>query len=282
MIKSILKDISVILPNNWLAILYFILRHRYIPNFRRPVSFSEKLGYIKLYNRNPLRRVVVDRIKVRDYVKSKSDKCKLINLLWSGDQLSKGVWNMLPEKFVAKANHGSGMVRVFDKQVDSFNDLSELILKWMNTDYSRLGREWWYKGLNRYVLIEDFIGAGEEPPPDFKFFCFGGKVQFIQVDQDRFSGHFRNLYDRNWNEIDALLVRPRGCPISKPPSFDLASEVAEQLSKDFDFIRVDLYLVGDNIYFGELTNAPGNGFEKYKPRKMDFELGRFLPSRPDR
>lgn len=37
---------------------------------------------------------------------------------------------------------------------------------------------------------------------------------------------------------------------------------------------MDLYILDDVIYFGEMTNTPGNGFESFYPRSFDFELGK--------
>lgn len=282
MIKKFLRYLSRYLPDACLAYLYFIWRHRYIPNFRNPESFSEKLGYIKLYNNLHLRKVVVDRLEVRDYVESCSVGCSLVNLHWVGQRLTESMWNDLPQKFVIKANHGSGMVLVVDKSTQSYREIEPVTRVWMDTDYSDVGREWWYKNLKRYLLIEEYLEFGSETPPDFKFFCFSGKIGFIQVDQNRFSGHYRNLYTPEWEEINIKLVRPRGDPIPKPLNFQLARLAAEELSRDFDFIRVDLYLLSDHVYFGELTNAPGNGFEKYSSKKFDFYLGSLMPKHPNR
>ena len=103
-----------------------------------------------------------------------------------------------------------------------------------------------------------------------------GKIELVQVDLDRFSGHTRNLYDKNFNRIDGELLYPQGYDIEKPNMYNHALNIAVKLSQEFDFIRVDLYLLDNKIYFGELTNIPGNGTEKFKPKKLDFELGKKL------
>lgn len=83
---------------------------------------------------------------------------------------------------------------------------------------------------------------------------------------------------RDFVKLDATLAYPDTEAIPKPVAYDKALIIAEQLSVDFDFIRVDLYLVGSDVYFGELTNTPANGFEKFTPTSLDFELGSKLPA----
>ena len=64
-----------------------------------------------------------------------------------------------------------------------------------------------------------------------------------------------------------MLIRAR--PIS-----DKMIAIASRLSSDFDFIRVDLYDLGDRVVFGEITCYPQNGRGKFKPPSWDVEFGR--------
>jgi hypothetical protein len=282
MIKGVLKalkQVSLVLPDYWLAYLYFVVRHRYLPNFKRPRSLSEKIGYVKLFNNNPLRRKISDRLWVRGYVAEKADDCKLINLIWTGDDFSEAVWNALPDEFVIKANHGAGMVKVVDKKRTSFQEIKHLAEAWLSRGYATLGREWFYKDLHRYLLVEEKLLVDGAVPPDFKFFCLSGNVELVQIDADRFSDHRRSLYSPKFDILDASLRYPKSeYPVRKPVLFAQAKKIAERLASDFDLVRVDLYVLDEGVYFGELTNAPGNGFERLAPRSLDFELGGKLPT----
>lgn len=275
---NILKKISLILSDKQIAFLRFILKHKYIPRLTKPRSLSEKIQYIKLYNRNPVRKLIVDRLKVRSYVSEKSSSCKLVNILWSGTSFTKAAWETLPRKCVIKANHGSGMTMIIDKNLVSVEDVINKTEEWMKLDYSRIGREWVYKGIDRYLLVEEMLTFGDDVPPDYKFFVFNQKVELVQVDLDRFSNHSRNLYSRNFDKLDATLSYSGTEGIAKPKAFEKAIRIAEELSVDFDFIRVDLYLIDDEVYFGELTNTPENGFGRISPKELDFELGEKLPA----
>lgn len=273
-----MKKLSLLINDKWLACIMFMIRHRYFPNFSKPRSLNEKINYIKLFNRNPLRKEIVDRLKVRDYVKKKSADVKLPNLLWKGVDFNQNVWEKLPNKFVIKANHGSKMTLVVDKNRKNFDSCNIEVQSWLDKDYSKIGREWMYKGLDKYLIVEEMLSVDGEVPPDFKFFVLSGRVEIVQVDLARFSSQRRNLYTREFKKMDATLFYDDTTDIDKPSCYEIGLQIAEELAVDLDFIRVDLYLLNDDVYFGELTNTPGNGFERFKPKSLDFELGAKLPS----
>lgn len=280
---NVFKKLSLILSDYQLAILMFIFKHRYFPNFKNPRSLSEKINYIKLYNRNPLRKTVVDRLKVRDYVIKKAPELSLPNILWHGHHFDEKTWISLPDKFAIKANHGSKMTKIVNKKQDYWYDVKSITEQWLLKDYSKLGREWIYADLEKYLIVEELLTFKNEVPPDFKFFVFQGKVELIQVDLDRFKKHRRNLFTPAFEKMNALLAYPDSeVSVPKPKLLDKAIGFSEAIGKDFDFIRVDLYLLKEKIVFGELTNTPENGFAKFTPRSLDFELGEKLPLKIDR
>lgn len=108
---------------------------------------------------------------------------------------------------------------------------------------------------------------------DYKFFCFDGKPYCVQVDTGRFDGHKQNFYDMNWQSLSVHCTYPEGYGIAKPVNFEEMKQLAEQLSSDFPFVRVDLYNVGGRVYFGELTFYPSSGYGKFHPDSFDYELG---------
>ncbi len=272
-----LKNLSLLLPTKLLYFLYFIYRHKHIPRFRWPRSLSEKINNIKLYNKTPLREKIVDRKWVRNYVANLSNSVKFPALLYSGVVIDPSTFDRLPSRFFMKANHGSGMAMLVDKKKHTYEKIHNTINLWMSKSYANYGREWFYEKLDKYILIEELLEDDGTSPPDFKFFCTSGKVVFIQVDLDRFTNHTRNLYWPDFTRISGTLLYPTGYDFEKPILWDEAIKIAEQLSVDLDFVRVDLYLHNDSIYFGELTNSPGNGFEPFQPREFDFKLGAMFP-----
>jgi len=262
--------------DNILSVLIFIYRQKRIPNIFSPKSLTEKILKIKLSRNSKtsnLRKIISDRLGVRDYLKMKSQESILIDLLWKGSELEIETWLLLPQKFVIKATHGSKMVRIVDKNIDSFEEINSLSKGWLDIDYYKKGREWVYKDTERLLIIEKFIEFSGDVPPDYKFFCMNGVVSFVQVDLDRFNGHSRSIYDKNFKLLDVAYQFSKGYEIDKPVLFNNAKVIAEKLSEDFDFIRVDLYILDDQIYFGELTNFPGNCLESFTPHSFDIQMG---------
>ena len=275
-LKLIILRLLLVIPDSLFNRILFFIKLKYIPHFKNPRSFNEKINHIKLYSNYYLREIVADRLKVRDYVVNKKTECQLIDLLWIGKDFTKDVYDSLPRKFVIKANHGSGMVKIVDKEQITFEKLSSEIENWLKFDYGKLTRQWVYQNLEKKFIVEKFIEYKDGDLPDYKFFCFNGKVELIQVDLDRFHGHKRNLYDRDFNLLNVRLLYENGERIKQPALLFKAIEISEKLSEEFDFIRVDLYILDDKVYFGEMTNTPENGMGRFIPKEFDFKLGEKL------
>ncbi len=248
-------------------------------NLAKPETFSEKINWLKLYDRTKLRKRVADRMEVRQFVKERIGAEYLIPLVGAYDKITSNIWEQLPDQFVLKANHGSGMIRIVkDKKKENLQTIVELTEEWKRTDYSTFGREWVYRELPRTIIVEELLLTGEgDVPEDFKFFCYHGRVEFIQVDFDRYTDQKRNFYDRSFNKVDMRLLHDNyQGDVDKPEKLNKAVEIAEKLSSDFNFIRVDLYLMKQRVYFGEMTNFPGNGFEPFIPDHYDLLFGSLL------
>ncbi|SMO66776.1 ATP-grasp fold amidoligase family protein [Fodinibius sediminis] len=267
------------LSDRWYAKVRYWLELNEWPDLEEPEKFTEKIQFIKLYERTPLRRQVADRTKVRNYVAEKVGTDHLIPLMDTFGTLTQKTWDSLPAAFVLKANHGCGMLRiVFDKEEEPYREAYLQTERWKKTDYFKIGREWVYRDLPRTLLAEKLLlNDAKDIPRDYKFFCFEGQVKLIQVDYDRFGNQKRNLFDRHFNRIEGqLLYPPYTGHVRQPNNLEKAISIAETLSADFNFIRVDLYLLDDGVYFGEMTNYPGNGFVPFHPADLERTLGSWI------
>src|SRR5690606_7204354 len=121
-----------------------------------------------------------------------------------------------------------------------------------------MSRESQYKGKPR-IVIENLLDSNIT---DYKFFCFNGKVEFVELIYDRTFEQKKIFYDLNWNKLPFTtgggghVVDEK---LEKPSNFLKMVEVANNLAKDFSFVRVDLYSHNNFIYFGELTFYPSGG-----------------------
>jgi len=268
-----------ILSDKAYARVRYKLERGIFPNLKNPERLTEKIQLLKLFDRNPLRQRVADRMEMRDYVSGKSTSDHMVPVLGVYDTFEKKDWSRLPNQFVLKANHGCGFVKIIrDKPSEKFEKIKQLTEYWQRQDYSRLGREWVYKDLPRSIIAEELLLSDSgDIPRDFKFTCIHGKAEFVQVDVGRFDDQRRNLYDRDFNLLDVKLLYPQfEGELEKPGLWDEAVQLSEILAEEFDFIRVDLYLVDGKIYVGELTNFPGSGFIGFDPDEFDKKMGKKL------
>lgn len=248
-------------------------------NYDNPQRFSEKLQWYKVNYRNPIMHECVDKYKVRDFIKSKGLESTLVKLYARYNSIEEVEWDKLPESFVIKTTNGGGGLNVVvchDKNTLDINELNEkLQCKAKKSRYG--GREWAYYGLEPGIIVEELLVNSENPAAgvnDYKIFCYNGHAKYIIVDTDRYIGHKRNFYDREWNNLHVLSDCP-ACDreIEKPSNLDEMLSVAEKLSEGFPYVRVDLYNNDGKIYFGELTFYPWSGYVQYSPDEWDFKFG---------
>ena len=261
------------------ARIRYRLIHGLYPDIENPTRLSEKIQFIKLYERTEQRQRVADRIRVREFVKERAGGNSLIPQMKVFHSLDENIWNKLPDQFVLKASHGSGFIRIIrNKDEESVLDVIREVNCWLATDYYSLGREWVYKGMDRYLIAEELLlDDNGKIPSDYKFYCFAGEVALIQVDLNRFEGQQRFLFDPAFEPLDARLYYPPGDRMpKKPDALEEAVQLAEILSEPFNFIRVDLFILNGKVWFGEMTNYPANGFQRFEPESVELELGRKL------
>lgn len=258
--------------------LKFFLVHKYFPNIRKPRSYSEKLSWRKFFQKDLRFIQLSDKYKVRAYVKERIGGKFLSEIYWVSNDYQLPSIIDLPRKFVVKANFGSGpeFIRFVDANNFTKNDFKKLFDELLNKEFGKYTNEWWYSKIPKKVILEEFLtDDGDNPPWDYKLFVFHGKVQFIQVDYDRFINHTRTFYDKYWKVQPFELLYPRGPLSQRPSELDKMIEIAEELGKDFDFVRIDLYflLSKKRIVFSEMTFCPEAGWGKFKPRKFDWIIG---------
>ncbi len=266
-------------PSDFLAV-----RRQYASLFSRPPkllcpkTFNEKLQREKLFRRRSRQTIFADKIAVRDYVKQKVGSHVLPKLYWTGTDLRTAPHGILPKKFVIKTNQGSGFnLIVRDAASLDWEAAHKQTQQWLRQDYSVHFAEWQYRWIKPRVLIEEFLeGPDGGVPLDYKFFCFRGRAEMVQIDFDRFTNHMRAFYDRNFQLLPFGLQYPRQARIApKPDCFEKMLQLAESLAGPEPFLRVDLYDIGRPI-FGELTLTPEAGLGRFDPPEYDVILGELM------
>lgn len=246
--------------------------------FLFPKTFNELIQYKKIFRRDTLITLTSDKLKVRHYVKEKIGERFLVPLREVAEHPRQIDFDRLPDAFVIKANHGSEFnCFISEKNAVDRIELNETIAAWLKTDFSSHHEEWAYRDIERRVLVEEMLLQKGEIPDDYKFFVFNGRVRMIQLDQSRHKRHCQNLYDEKWRQLAVEYVSPRSAEPRQPPAqLHEMMRVAEALGRDFEFARIDLYLVRGEIFFGEVTHYPNAGLVPFKPREFDRVLGDVL------
>ena len=260
---------------------YTFLRCRWVPellHLRNPKTWNEKIRYIGLNIDRliPDAHLYADKLRVRDYVAEAVGDHHLVPLLGSWSRAEEIDWSGLPERFVLKANHGSG----FNTIVRDRSDLdvawaTDQLNSWLETDYTlRGGGETHYRRIPPRLLAEELLAPDAADLPDYKFFCFDGRPEFACVTFGRHSDPRLLYMDMNWNLTHFKSHSPRpDRPVERPAAFDQMVSVAETLAAPFFFVTVDLYEVEGSVFFSELTFIPGGGTYFISPRVWNRKLG---------
>lgn len=252
------------------------------PALKKPVTFNEKLQWLKLYYRKSEYTIMADKYRVRDYISEKIGEQYLIPLLGVWDHPDEIDFDALPDKFVLKCNHNSGLGMCIckDKSALNLKKVKAELNRGLKQDYYLTGREWPYKDVPRKIIAEQYMKSEAGGLTDYKIHCFNGEPKLILVCKDRFleTGLTEDFFSSDWEHLD--IRRPKhpnaSAPIKKPEELDEMLRLAAILSKDIPFLRVDFYIVDHKIYFSELTFYPASGFDKFVPEIWDNILGDWL------
>jgi hypothetical protein len=277
-----IRSVAALLPPTGFQWLRHLLWHGTPLPVARPRTLTHHL-YLKMArDRNPLLTVTSDKLAVRDYVTERIGPGHLADLYAVLDAPEGLLEADLPARYVVKATHGSGMTALVTADSPAERGaIVERARKWLATRYWRKNGEWGYRGVQPRLIVEEFLDdGGGRVPPDWKWLCFGGRTALVQVDFDRFTGHTRNFYDPDGWPVRLQMYYPQGPDIPLPTVFPRMRRIAERLADGFDFVRVDLYVLGERIVVGELTHYPTGGNKSFDPPEWDARLGALWPRNP--
>lgn len=250
-----------------------------------PRCYTEKIQWLKLYNREPIYSKMVDKYEVKKIVGEIIGESYIIPTISVYDSFDDIDFNVLPRQFVIKCTHDSGgLVVCKDKNSIDIKKAKEKIERCLLTNYYKLSREWAYLNVRPRIIIEKYIQEIDGDLLDYKVHCFGGIPKFIQVIGERdllkHTGK-QQFYDFNWEILGWTFADyPEFThEIHKPEKLMELFEVCKKLSNNIPYVRLDFYYIGDVWKFGEMTFYPGGGFYKYQStwnKQRDIELGSYI------
>lgn len=252
-------------------------------NLKNPVTYNEKLQWLKLNDRKPEYSDMVDKYEVRKIIEKTVGGEYLIPCYGVYNSFDEIDFDKLPEQFVLKCTHDSGSVVICkDKNSFDMDAARKSINTAMNRDYYSTYREWPYKYVKPRIIAEKFmVDESGDDLKDYKVMCFNGRAEVIEVHENRFTEgkeHTQTFYDRNWKKLPIVqeglmyVQEDRTAPALLPKILELS----EKLSKDMYHARIDWYIINDKIYFGEITFYDGSGFETFPNREDNVFLGNLI------
>ncbi len=248
-----------------------------------PKTFSEKIQWLKLYNRNPKYKQMVDKIAVKDFVSGIIGEEYIIPTLAVYEKVEDIDITLLPDRFVLKCSHDSGGIVICrDKAMFDRHAAFKKLRHAMARDYYKWCREYPYKDVPHRILAEQYIGNGNSDLWDYKLMCYNGKCRQILVCTGRDSGNLCfDFFDLKWNHLPFINDNRYGnanYSIPIPQNLETMILLADKLSKAVNtpFCRIDLYNTQGKIYFGEITFSPIGGFGQFAPPEWDCILGNMI------
>lgn len=260
--KRVFVKMAEWLPDDvYLKLVYYAKFHRRL-NLKCPVTYTEKLNWLKLHDRKMKYHEIVDKYEAKNYVAQILGDRYIIPTYGVWERFEDIDFSTLPQKFAIKTTHDScHYALVHNKNEMNINDIRKTIEDGLKKNHYYMCREWPYKDLRPRIIAEELIS--DNPPDDYKFFMFHGKMDSVMVCTERATGHpkFR-FYDQDWNRLYYQKTdREPATDVKMPANFLEMIKVAETLSTGFVHVRVDLYNVNEHVYFGELTLYDNGGFD---------------------
>ena len=274
---KLMERLSFLPDKLYLRIYYFASTGK-ILHLKNPVLFSEKEQWLKLYDRHPEYRELVDKITVTKHIDEVLGEGYCFPMLGKWKRFDDIDFDTLPDRFVLKCNHDSASTRVIsDKNALTEDDIDALrkhFKKCMGRDYYCMGREYTCKGIDRYIIAQKYMADSNGEINDYKFLCFNGEPRLMFVATDRSTDVKFDFFDMDFNRLDIVNIHPNSeKEIKKPEHFDEMKQIAAKLSKGIKFVRIDLYEINGKIYFGEYTFFHGGGFCLFYPLEWERKLG---------
>lgn len=266
----------------YLNVRYFNAFHKNI-NWKTPRGFNEKIQWLKLNDHNPDYHIWVDKEMAKEYVGKKIGEEYIVPTIGIYENVELIPFDELPDKYVIKCTHDSGSTRIVERKNAGYQGMEEIkkdIDKKLKTDFYILGREWAYKGVKPRIIIEELLENSDgHEIIDYKFMCFNGKVKcsFVCTNRRDSTGLKVTFFDLDWKVMPFERHYHKSKElIKKPNSYALMVNLAEKISENIPFARIDFYEVNGQPYFGEITLYPGCGFEEFNPPEWDEKLGDWL------
>ena len=243
--------------------IFHALRTRSIPNPVIPRTFSDKVLWRKIFDRNPIFISMTDKLEARNLAKNLCPDILLPEIVWEGEGGVDFPFDTIELPVVVKVNNGSGWNFFLSERSEEANRNLAQFFRTIHArgSYGREKGEWAYQPIKRRFYAErELVDENGLPPDDYKLYISNGELLQMHVSHDRWGNKALVNFDPDMQPIS---VDEKGWRRDYvPKDWHLINNVltlSRTLSMDLDFVRIDLYVFEGQIYFGEFTLYPGSG-----------------------
>lgn len=252
-------------------------------NLDAPVTFNEKVQWVKIYDRNPLKTKLADKYLAKEWVAEKIGEEYVVPLLGVWDQFDDIDFSKLPDQFVLKLNNASGSnIIVTDKSQLDIKAARAKFDEWIQINFAYYCLDIHYRDIPPKIIAEKYICQRNKDLYDYKFMCFDGEVKYFWVDTGRFTNHRRYIFDVKGKLTNYRWGYSNDGDVPRLPSnLEDMVKIAARLSEGFCHVRVDLFNVEGKIYFSEMTFTTEGGYGHVQ-EELNRELGSYMKLPIDR
>lgn len=247
-------------------------------NLKKPITFNEKIQWLKIYDYSQEKARMLDKLDVRDIISDIIGKNYLLPLLGIYSSFNDIDFAALPQQYVIKATHGTGFnyfVRAenlyFDRAV-----VNRRCDEWLNTNYTYYnGLDMNYRNIKPRILIEPLVD-GMIRHANYKVLCFYGEPMFIIVDtdKDKYGRRTRDVFDIEWRHQNLEIKYPKASitPVM-PTRLSEMLNLTRIIAKDYILVRVDWFITKERLLFNQIKFSPGNGVEIFSSLEYEEKMG---------
>lgn len=279
--KELAKKLSQLLPDKLYLSLRYKAKFGKWPNWDNPQLYTEKVQWLKLYDRKPEYCNMVDKYEAKKYIANMVGEQYIIPTYGVWDSFDEINFDSLPERFVLKCTHNSGGVVVcLDKKNLDLEKARITLEKRLKENYYWHSREWQYKNVKPRIIAEEYLYDKEYPDDsimDYKLLCFDGEPKLLYYAEENTDDPYSDIYDMDFQKLDLQFPEPNSPIIAEiPDKFEEMKNLARKLSAKSPHLRVDFYYVNGKLYVGELTFYHCAGLVDIKPEKWNQILGDWI------
>lgn len=244
-------------------------------DFRNPRTFSEKSQWLKVYDRDPRKTKLSDKLGVRETIAEEAGEKALPEVYRIWRSAADIDFAGLPESFILKCNNGSGMMmRIEDSEHADMKLVRKNAREWLSCDFAAKFFELQYADIEPAVYAEEWI---EDIEWEYQAWCFSGKTEFIAAIHEPHGKNEKQFFSPDWEKLPFVSSQPeyKG-NVARPECLEQIIEHSEHLAKGFIFVRVDWYGTRHGLMFSEMSFTPACGLVRWDPSEYNLKTGELI------